>query len=211
VIQNKVKLLIVDDDEDDIVLIKDIITDRMGSSIDVSCARSASEAMANFDRVLYDVCFLDYKLGEDNGLKLLHEIKVKGIDTSIILLTGQGNEDIAVDALKNGAVDYIRKSKLSSDIICSTIKYTLELRKNEEERKRLDKERDELISKLKETLSNQTPSLSGLIPICAKCKKIRDDKGFWTAVECYIKERSGADFTHSICPDCKTDLYPELY
>ena len=149
-IQNKVKLLIVDDDEDDVVLIKDIIADSMGNRVDVSCARSASEALSNFDRYLFDLCFLDYKLGKDDGLKLLHEIKVKGIDTSIILLTGQGSEDVAVDALKNGAVDYIRKSKLSSDVVCSAIRYTLELRRNEDERKKLDQERDELIEKLKE-------------------------------------------------------------
>lgn len=53
-------------------------------------------------------------------------------------------------------------------------------------------------------------SLKGLIPICAKCKKIRNDKGYWQQVEEYITEHSRADFTHSICPDCKNELYPEL-
>jgi ligand-binding sensor domain-containing protein len=53
--------------------------------------------------------------------------------------------------------------------------------------------------------------LTGLLPICATCKKIRDDKGYWNKVEHYITEHSDARFTHSICPDCAKRLYPELY
>jgi hypothetical protein len=52
--------------------------------------------------------------------------------------------------------------------------------------------------------------LSGMLPICASCKKIRDDKGYWQQVEVYIKEHAGVDFSHSICPDCQKKLYPEL-
>ena len=53
-------------------------------------------------------------------------------------------------------------------------------------------------------------TLRGLIPIGAACKKIRDDKGFWHQVETYIKSHSAAEFTHSICPDCTQELYPEF-
>ncbi|WP_407312843.1 hypothetical protein [Desulfosporosinus sp. SB140] len=52
--------------------------------------------------------------------------------------------------------------------------------------------------------------LKGLIPICASCKKIRDDKGFWSRVENYIEEHSEAEFTHDICPECAKRLYPTL-
>lgn len=52
--------------------------------------------------------------------------------------------------------------------------------------------------------------LGGLIPICANCKKIRDDQGFWCQLETYIKDHSEADFTHGICPECIKKLYPEL-
>ena len=51
--------------------------------------------------------------------------------------------------------------------------------------------------------------LKGLLPICAKCKKIRDDKGYWNQVEIYIHEHTEADFSHGICPDCMKELYPE--
>jgi PAS domain S-box-containing protein len=54
-------------------------------------------------------------------------------------------------------------------------------------------------------------TLRGLIPICASCKKIRDDHGYWTQVEVYIRDHSEAEFSHSICPDCMKRLYPEYY
>jgi len=53
-------------------------------------------------------------------------------------------------------------------------------------------------------------TLSGLLPICASCKKIRDDKGYWTQIERYIRDRSQAEFSHGICPDCAERLYPEV-
>ena len=62
---------------------------------------------------------------------------------------------------------------------------------------------------LRESLA-QVKELSGLIPICASCKNIRDDKGYWNQIESYISEHSMAEFSHSICPTCIEDLYPEL-
>lgn len=52
--------------------------------------------------------------------------------------------------------------------------------------------------------------LSGFLPICASCKNIRDDKGYWKQIESYISHHSEAQFSHSICPDCAKRLYPEL-
>jgi len=54
-------------------------------------------------------------------------------------------------------------------------------------------------------------TLKGLLPICASCKKIRDDEGYWTQLETYIKDHSQAEFTHSLCPECARKLYPEFY
>lgn len=70
--------------------------------------------------------------------------------------------------------------------------------------------RQQLIGQLQEALS-QVKRLKGLLPICAACKKIRDDQGFWHEVEVYIKERSEADFTHGICPECAQKLFPQLH
>ncbi|SPF40090.1 hypothetical protein SBDP1_290019 [Syntrophobacter sp. SbD1] len=63
------------------------------------------------------------------------------------------------------------------------------------------KEREELILELRKALAN-VKVLKGLLPICAWCKKIRDDKGYWQQIEAYISDRSEADFSHGICPSC---------
>ena len=76
-------------------------------------------------------------------------------------------------------------------------------------RKQTEAERDKLIQDLQEALAN-VKSLSGLLPICAGCKKIRDDKGYWSQVESYIQKHSDATFTHGMCPDCIKKWYPEL-
>jgi len=74
------------------------------------------------------------------------------------------------------------------------------------ERRRAAEERDRMINELKEALAN-VKTLRGLIPICASCKKIRDDKGYWSQVEVYVRDRSEAEFTHGICPDCMKKVY----
>ncbi|MGE5700749.1 MAG: hypothetical protein ACM31N_11890 [Deltaproteobacteria bacterium] len=72
-----------------------------------------------------------------------------------------------------------------------------------------EKARELLIGELRDALA-RVKTLSGLLPICASCKKIRDDKGYWNQIETYIKERSEAEFSHSICPECRKKLYPEF-
>jgi len=67
--------------------------------------------------------------------------------------------------------------------------------------------REELIAKLRDTLA-RVRTLSGMLPICSSCKKIRDDKGYWNQIESYIRAHSDANFSHSICPDCLVRLYP---
>jgi PAS domain S-box-containing protein len=76
-------------------------------------------------------------------------------------------------------------------------------------RKQAQEEREKLLAKLQEAFDN-IKTLKGLLPICANCKDIRDDKGYWNQIEAYIRDHSDAEFSHSICPDCAKKLYPEL-
>lgn len=78
------------------------------------------------------------------------------------------------------------------------------------ERKRAEQERESLIEELQNALA-QVKTLSGLLPICAACKRIRDDNGYWQQIEAYIGEHSEAEFSHGICPECARRLYPEHY
>ncbi len=77
------------------------------------------------------------------------------------------------------------------------------------ERRQLEKERENLIAELQKALS-EIKILGGLLPICASCKKIRNDSGYWEQIETYITERSDAVFSHGICPECMKRLYPNL-
>ena len=77
------------------------------------------------------------------------------------------------------------------------------------DRHRIQQEREALIAELQRTLA-EVRTLGGLLPICAHCKRIRDDEGYWTRLEEYISQHSGAEFTHGICPDCLRKLHPEL-
>ena len=76
-------------------------------------------------------------------------------------------------------------------------------------RKLMQKERENLIADLQDAIA-KINTLKGLLPICANCKKIRDDKDRWEQIESYIREHSEAEFTHSICPECAKKLYPDL-
>ena len=76
-------------------------------------------------------------------------------------------------------------------------------------RKAAEQERERLVSELREALA-QVKTLSGFLPICASCKNIRDDAGYWQGIESYLSEHSDVEFTHGICPTCVTKLYPEF-
>ena len=78
------------------------------------------------------------------------------------------------------------------------------------DRKLAEEQREKVIMELQEAL-NKINTLKGLIPICACCKKIRDDKGYWNNVESYIQTHADVEFTHGICPDCMKKLYPDYY
>ena len=77
------------------------------------------------------------------------------------------------------------------------------------ERKRAQEEREKLIQELQKALA-EVKTLGDLLPICASCKKIRDDKGYWNQIESYLLEHTDAKFSHSLCPDCMKKLYPDF-
>jgi PAS domain S-box-containing protein len=77
------------------------------------------------------------------------------------------------------------------------------------ERLRAEEERERLIQELQDALA-QVKTLSGLLPICANCKKIRDDGGYWQDVAVYIRDHSEAEFSHGLCPECFNEFYSDF-
>ena len=76
--------------------------------------------------------------------------------------------------------------------------------------KQTDEEKSKIIKELLTALE-KVKTLSGMLPICASCKKIRDDRGYWNKIEAYIEKHSEAEFSHGICPQCAIKLYPEYF
>ncbi len=76
--------------------------------------------------------------------------------------------------------------------------------------KNSEAEQKKLVGTLQKALS-EIKALSGMLPICSSCKKIRDDKGYWNQIEAYIHEHSEAVFSHSLCPECAIKLYPKYF
>ncbi len=78
------------------------------------------------------------------------------------------------------------------------------------DRKRAEEEKERLIKELRDSIS-QVKTLSGMLPICSSCKKVRDDQGYWNQIEVYIREHSDTEFSHGLCPECTKKLYPKYY
>lgn len=76
--------------------------------------------------------------------------------------------------------------------------------------RRAQEAQGKLILELKAAL-DKVHTLSGLLPICSSCKKIRDDKGYWNQIESYIYEHAEVEFSHGLCPECAKKLYPEFF
>jgi len=106
--------------------------------------------------------------------------------------------------------DSLRQPRTWSEELIALLKIAGVVYGNAIERKRAEEERGRLFSELQDTLA-KVRTLSGLLPICSNCKKIRDDKGYWNQIETYIRDRSQAEFTHGICPECAQRLYPQDY
>ena len=102
---------------------------------------------------------------------------------------------------KLGAVDYIKKPFSPLEVLVR-VRTHVEL-------KMIRDSQQKLITELQDALA-EVKMLRGILPICAYCKKIRNDKGYWEQVESYINKRSGTEFSHGICPSCMDKYYPDL-
>jgi hypothetical protein len=111
-------------------------------------------------------------------------------------------------AFFGGLVSNIRRDLREQKKIIETSHEKIQ--KEIEERKKTQIEKEDLIIELKQAL-REVKALSGLLPICSVCKKIRDDGGYWNQIETYISDHSTAEFSHGICPDCAKKYYPEIY
>ena len=155
----------------------------------------------------FDLILADYKLPLFDGLSALALCRERCPDIPFLFVSGQIGEDRAIESLKNGATDYVLKDRLSR--LAPAVNRALAEAAERKNRKKAEEEREQLIVELQAALA-RVKTLSGLLPICAGCKKIRDDKGYWNQMEIYISSHSEAEFSHGMCPDCSKKAYEEL-
>jgi PAS domain S-box-containing protein len=126
------RVLIVDDESAFAGMLREMLrsSDAYGSA-DVSIAGSYEQALSTLCAAAYDVALFDYRLGARDGLTLLGEVRARGIDTAVIVLTGHGAEDVAVRAMRAGAADYLNKAQLTVDALERSLRHALTLRAEE--------------------------------------------------------------------------------
>jgi two-component system NtrC family sensor kinase len=131
-----IKILIVDDDDDDVIIIEELILEGLTNpSPTLGRARSQTEALDLLESTHYNLCICDYRLGQGNGIRLLNTLQSKNISIPIIVLTGQGDQEIAVEAMKSGATDYLTKDKMTSESLTKSIRHAIQLHQEGRRRK----------------------------------------------------------------------------
>lgn len=149
------KILLVEDDDDDALIIKDLVSEGIQNPSPIlQHSSSFGEALACLENDTFHLCIYDYRLGEVDGLDLLRITRAKNIQTPIIFLTGQGDQEIAVQAMKAGATDYMAKSNLTRETLANSIRYAIKFNKEQKQRQQaeilLKKSHNELVKAHKE-------------------------------------------------------------
>jgi signal transduction histidine kinase len=122
----KIKVLLVEDDEDDYVLVKQLLSEIEKYPFNLTWVKSYNEALDEASKLCHDVCLMDYRLAGCDGLSLLKALKDRRFQPPVIILTGYGDRDIDVEAMRLGASDYLEKFGLSPDKLERSIRYAIE-------------------------------------------------------------------------------------
>ena len=152
--ESKVRVLLVDDDEDDYVVTRDLVANIPGRPIALDWVADYESALAAADRNEYQVYLIDYRLGARTGLELLFAMRERGCDRPVILLTGQSEFEIDLEATAAGAADYLEKGRLDEVVLERSIRYAIKQHAQEAELERKVRERTaelaESVAKLRE-------------------------------------------------------------
>ncbi len=228
--KDNIHILILEDTASDAALMEDELQSA-GLNFAAQIVSNREDYLMALDNFSPDIILSDYNLPQYDGVTALNDARLRLPDIPFILVTGAIGEDLAIDIFINGANDYVMKNRLQrlvpavqralaeaeeinarkeaeaelrkahDELEMQVKERTAELQREIEERKRTEESLREAMTKIK--------TLTGLLPICAACKKIRDDDGSWVRIEAYIKDNSYADFTHGLCPECSIKLYPK--
>lgn len=195
------RILIAEDDATSRTILQAVLKKGGYEVVAQSDGLEALEAFKQSDAP--DLAILDLIMPKLDGLAVVRE--VRRIPTSrppyIIILSTKAETTDVVAGLEAGADDYLVKPFDAA-----------ELRARIEVGRRMLDMRATLADKVQELALalEQVKTLRGIVPICANCKNVRDDQGYWSRVENYIREHTEAEFSHAVCPDCMNKLYPQF-
>ncbi len=150
-----------------------------------------------------DLVLLDINMPDMNGYDVCTAFKADPtlVRIPIIFVSAVDGTLDKVRAFETGGVDYVVKPFQVEEVV-ARVRTHVRLYQ-------LQRERERLVQQLQASLET-VKQLEGFIPICASCKNVRDDDGYWARVESYISSRTGARFTHGVCPTCEQKLYAEM-
>ena len=166
-------------------------------------ARDGAEALAS---LLRDdaprMAILDWMMPEIDGLEVCRRMRARNLERPpyLIMLTTRGEKTDVSTGLRAGANDYVAKPFNALEL-AARIEVGCRYLGLEDRFAAKVRELEEAVAQIK--------TLSGVVPICSHCKKIRDDEGYWNQVEAFVASHTEARFTHGICPECMAKLYPE--
>ena len=206
-------ILLVDDSTENLLLLQSIL--QTGGYKDLLTAESAEQAFKHLgmdssggDGTSVDLILMDIQMPDINGIETCRRIKEveRYRDIPIIMVTAMAQREKLQLAFAAGAMDYINKP-VNKIELRTRVGSALKLKQEMDSRKAREQELKKRTQELEQAL-REVKVLRGFIPICASCKKIRNDRGYWQLVEAYIREHSEAEFSHGICPDCIKKFFP---
>jgi DNA-binding response OmpR family regulator len=192
-------VVIVDDVVDNVRLLHHCLKDE-GYSFAV--ARNAAELFQVMETRSPTLVLLDVMLPDLDGFSILKRLRAdaRWSDLPVIFVTARAERDDRLNGFLAGGMDYITKPFDAAEVRARVSTHIALRTALETQRK--------LVVELRAALE-RVKRLEGIIPICARCKSVRTDGGYWKQVEGYLSEYAGLTFSHGLCPDCARVVYPE--
>ena len=198
-IDDSVRILVVEDDPDAALLVTTVLGTE-GYEV-VGSASAGPQAIELNAASRPDLVLMDIELaGEMDGIDAAHSIR-EGTGTPIVFLTSHTHRGVLARARTVEPHGYLLKP-LDPRALRPAIEMALH-------KHRMERERQELIERLENALA-EVKQLQGLFPICAWCRKVRDDEGYWDSIEGYLARHLNTQYTHGICQDCAKKLEADL-
>jgi DNA-binding response OmpR family regulator len=193
----KMKILIAEDEKISRRILEMTLTK---AGYDAVAVEDGVKALESIQKEVPDMLITDWMMPELDGLELCRRIRTLNLTSYvyIIVLTALTQKEKIIEGLDVGADDYITKPFERTELL-ARVRAGERVIQLERSLRQKNKELSEALAQVKQ--------LKGLLPICMFCKKIRNDENYWQKVEEYLAEHTGADFSHSICPECLEKHY----